>query len=243
VQDKMMNRRKPWINREPETPQPDAGGWQIVYTGFVLILLCFFIMLTSFASLDHSRITRFVQSFASAVSVLDGGRSLEPGKTVINADAMVVDKEDPIALLFEKVKRLGAQNGLDQVSIQRSERGIVMTLADKTLFQSGEAVLQGASHNLLKKIGMIVNNTHARVDIQGHTDDRPIRTGAFPSNWELSTARAVNVLRYLIAEAGVSPHRLSAVGLSKFHPLVPNNTAENRALNRRVEIIFRPESL
>lgn len=233
---------KPWIVKEPGQPQPDAGGWQIVYTGFILILLCFFIMLTSFASLEHSRITQFVQSFANAVSVFDGGKSLEPGETIINADAMVVDKEDPIALLFEEVKQLGQQNGLDQVSIRRSERGIIMTLADKMLFDSGEAVLSASSHALLKKIGMIVNSTHARVDIQGHTDDRPIRTKAFPSNWELSTARAVNVLRYLVAGAGVSPRRLSAVGLSKYHPLAPNISAENRARNRRVEIIFRPES-
>jgi chemotaxis protein MotB len=241
--DKTMNGRQSWITRGPDQRKPDADAWQIVYTGFILILLCFFIMLTSFASLERSRITRFVQSFTNAVSVLDGGRSLEPGETVINADAMVVDKEDPIALLFERVKQLGEQSGLEQVSIHRSERGIVMTLADRTLFQTGEAVLQAASHTLLKKIGAIANSTHARVEIQGHTDDRPIRTGAFPSNWELSTARAVNVLRYLIADAGVSPHRLSAVGLSKYHPLVPNNSEENRALNRRVEIIFRPESL
>lgn len=230
------------MSREPENPQTDTDGWQIVYTGFILILLCFFIMLTSFASLERSRITQFVQSFANAVSVFDGGRSLEPGKTIINADAMVVDKEDPIALLFEKVRHFGKQSGLDSVSIQRSERGVIMTLADNTLFESGEAELSMSSHALLKKIGMIVNSTHARVDIQGHTDDRPIRTHAFPSNWELSTARAVNVLRYLIADAGVSPHRLSAVGLSKYHPLAPNISAENRARNRRVEIIFRPGS-
>jgi chemotaxis protein MotB len=237
-----MIERRPWISEEPGRQQHDAGAWQIVYTGFILILLCFFIMLTSFASLDHSRITQFVQSFSNAVSVFEGGRSLEPGKTVINADAMVVDKEDPIALLFETVKQAGEQNGLEGISIQRSERGVVMTLADKMLFESGEAVLSPSSHELLKKIGMIVNSAHTRVDIQGHTDDQPIRTPDFPSNWELSTARAVNVLRYLVAEVGVSPHRLSAVGLSKYHPLVPNTSAENKARNRRVEIIFRPES-
>jgi chemotaxis protein MotB len=230
------------MSREPGHPQPEAGGWQIVYTGFILILLCFFILLTSFASLEHSKITQFVQSFSSAVSVFDDGRSLEPGKTIFSTDAMVVDKEDPIALLFEKVKQLGKQNGLDQVSIQRSDRGIIMTLADKMLFESGEAALSESSHVLLDKIGMVVKSTNARVDIQGHTDDMPIRTDAYPSNWELSTARSVNVLRYLLTEAGVSSHRLSAVGLSKYHPLVPNISAENRARNRRVEIIFRPKA-
>ena len=213
-----------------------------MYTGFILILLCFFIMLTSFASLENSRITQFVQSFANAVSVFDGGKSLEPGTTVVNSDAMVVDKEDPIALLFEKVKQLGKQNGLEQVSIQHGDRGIIMTLADKMLFESADTELTESSHILLDKIGMMINSTDAHVDLQGHTDDRPIRTDAFPSNWELSTARAVNVLRYLITYAGVPPHRLSAVGLSKYHPLVPNTSAQNRAQNRRVEFIFGPES-
>jgi chemotaxis protein MotB len=235
-----MSRRKIWIAKDPDNPQVEAGGWQIVYTGFVLILLCFFIMLTSFASLEGSRITRFVQSFSNAVSVFNGGRSLEPGKTILDTDAMTVDKEDPIAMLFEKVQQLGKHNGLNQVRIRRSNRGIVMTLSDKMLFESGDAALSKSSYSLLNRIGKIINSTHAQVDIQGHTDDRPIRTDAYPSNWELSTARAVNVLRYLITEAGVSSHRLSAVGLSKYHPLVPNTSEENRALNRRVEIIFRP---
>ena len=235
-----MIRRKSWKSQVPDNPQIQAGGWQIVYTGFVLILLCFFIMLTSFASLESSRITQFVQSFAGAVNVFNGGRSLEPGETILNSDAKVVDKEDPIALLFEKVQQLGQQSGLDQVSIRRSNRGIVMTLADKLLFDSGAAELSKSSYGLLNKIGKIINSTNAQVDIQGHSDDRSIRTYAYPSNWELSTARAVNVLRYLTVEAGVSSRRLSAVGLSKYHPLVPNTSEVNRALNRRVEIIFRP---
>jgi chemotaxis protein MotB len=237
---KKMIRRKPWMSKDSGNSQIEAGGWQIVYTGFVLILLCFFIMLTSFASLESSRITQFVESFASAVSVFKGGRSLEPGKTIINSDATVVDKEDPIAMLFEKVQHAGMQNGLDQVSIRRSDRGIIMTLADKMLFESGDAALSRSSYGLLNKIGKIINSTNAQVVIQGHTDDEPIRTDAYPSNWELSTARAVNVLRYLITETEVSSHRLSAAGLSKYHPLVPNTSAENRARNRRVEIIFRP---
>ncbi len=200
-------------------------------------------MLTSFASLEPSRITRFVKSFANAVSVLSGGRSLEPGETMINTDAMVVDKEDRIALLFEKVKMLGQRQGLNQISIRRSERGIIMTLADKMLFESGEAALAMSAYPLLNKISAMINEIDVHVDIEGHTDDRPIRTDAYPSNWELSTARAVNVLRYFIAEGQVEPQKLSAVGLSKFHPVVPNISAGNRAMNRRVEIIFETETL
>jgi len=237
-----MIKPNPLMIKHSRFQQTGTGGWQIVYTGFILILLCFFIMLTSFASLEQSKITRFVRSFADAVSVFSGGRSLEPGETMINTDALLVDKEDRIALLFEKVKLLGQQQGLDQISIRRSERGVIMTLADKMLFASGDAALAPPAYPLLSKIGAMINEIDVHVDIEGHTDDRPIRTDVYPSNWELSTARAVNVLRYLISEGRVKPQRLSAVGLSKYHPLVPNISAGNRALNRRVEIIFETKT-
>ncbi len=168
---------------------------------------------------------------------------MESGETIINADPMVVSKQDRIDVLFEKVKMLGQQNGLKRIILRRSERGVIMTLADKTLFESGNAELSTSSYPLLNKISAMINKLGVPVDIQGHTDDRPIQTDAYPSNWELSTARAVTVLRYLISEGKVKSEWLSAVGLSKYHPLAANNTAENRAKNRRVEIIFRAERL
>jgi chemotaxis protein MotB len=240
---KLMIKCQPMMLKDLQSQHAGTGGWQIVYTGFILILLCFFIMLTSFASLEDSKITRFVNSFSDAVSVFSGGRSLESGETMIDADTSVVSKEDRIAQLFEKVKMIGEQHGLNHISLRRSERGVIMTLADKTLFDSGNAALSTSSYALLNKISAMINNMDVLVDIEGHTDDRPIRTDAYPSNWELSTARAVNVLRYLIAEGKVKSERLSAVGLSKYHPMVPNTTAANRAMNRRVEIIFRAERL
>jgi len=97
----------PNTNRRNPSPVP-AGGWQIVYTGFILILLCFFIMLTSFASLEQSKITRFVHAFSSAVSVFSGGRNLEKGRTMINSESMMVDKEDAMAELFKKSQNAGA---------------------------------------------------------------------------------------------------------------------------------------
>ncbi len=238
-----MTKRRPALFKPSEYQSTGINGWQIVYTGFILILLCFFIMLTSFASLDDSKITRFVDSFSNAVSVFNSGRSLESGKTITGGDTLVADKEDRIAALFEQVKTLGIRQGLHGINLRRSRRGVIMTLADKTLFDSGEAALSGASYELLNKISAIINKMDVQIDIRGHTDDNPIRSQAYASNWELSTARAVNVLRYLISEGHVASGRLSAVGLSKYHPLVPNTSAANRAWNRRVEIIFRAEKL
>jgi chemotaxis protein MotB len=219
----------------------DTGGWQIVYTGFILILLCFFILLTSFASLEQSKITRFVKSFSNAVAVFDGGKSIERGETVINSDAIMVDKENQIAVLFEKVSLLGRQIGLQNMDIRRSQKGVVITLADKILFASGDAVISVSAYPLLVKITEIIKNAGVPVEIEGHTDNVPISTVKYPSNWELSTDRAINVLRFMTQQRHVDKHLLSAVGKSQYHPVVQNNSDDSRSKNRRVEIIFKPE--
>ena len=218
------------------------GGWQTVYTGFALIMLCFFIMLTSFASLQQSKITQFVRSFSNAVTVFDGGRALEPGETIINSDAVMVDKENQLALLFEKVNLQGQMAGLKDLDVRKSPKGVVITLADKMLFPSGKAIFSEKAHPLLRKITAIIQNVKVPVEIEGHTDDVPINSVDYPSNWELSTARAVNVLRYMAEKEGVALNLLSALGKSQYHPVVPNISVENRNRNRRVEIIFKPES-
>jgi chemotaxis protein MotB len=219
----------------------NGDGWQIVYTGFVLILLSFFIMLTSFASLEKSKITRFARSFSNAVTVFSGGRSLEQGETMINGDALMVDKEDPMAQLFETVHDLSQKSGLDHIDIRRSSKGVVMTLADKMLFESGSATLSKSAYPILTGITSIIKKIKVPVEIEGHTDNLPIHTAEYPSNWELSTARAVNVLRYMTEKQQVDKQLLSAVGLSEYHPVVPNRSVENRNRNRRVEIIFKLE--
>jgi chemotaxis protein MotB len=223
---------------------PEGGssaGWQMIYTGFVLIMLCFFIMLTSFASLQQSRITRFAQAFSNSVSIFPGGRSIESGKTLLNSDALMVDKNDPLAQLFAEINRLGRQYELDQAEMRLDPRGVVMTLSDKLLFASGEAHLSEDAHRLLDRVGRVIANTRGAVEIGGHTDSRSIRTQAFPSNWELSTTRAVNVLRYLTERGQVDSHRISAVGFAEFRPVATNASPANRARNRRVEIVFKPQ--
>jgi chemotaxis protein MotB len=222
-----------------DSDRPDPNGWQIVYTGFVLILLCFFIMLTSFASLQKSKITQFTQAFSSAVSVFEAGKALENGQTMIDSRAAIVNKEDKIARLFEKVRSLSGKYDLSQITIRKTRNGVAMMLSENLLFDSGDARLTLEAQPLIKRLGHVIQEIAIPVEIQGHTDSRPIHTNAFPSNWELSTARAVNVLRFLVHSQGIDPNRISAVGFAEFQPLVPNNTVDNRAANRRVEVVFK----
>lgn len=224
--------------RNSEAPL-QAGGWQIIYTGFILIMLSFFILLTSFTSLDASKVTRFVSSFSNAVSVLDYGKSIEPGRTLLDSEFTVLPRENRVAELFEKVRRISREEGLDEITLARTRNGVVMTLKDSLLFESAMADLTPAAFPRLAKIGRLIRRLDVPVEIEGHTDNRPIRTRRFPSNWELSTARAVSVLRYFIENRKIDAKQLSAVGRGPYEPVAPNDSAEHQAMNRRVNFIFR----
>ena len=159
---------------------------------------------------------------------------------MIDTHAMILDKEDKMAQLFETVKALKQQDELHQVTLSKGKRGVVMTLSDKLLFLSGDAKLSQSAWPLMDKIGQIIKTVQAPVEIEGHTDNVPIRTATYPSNWELSTARAVNVLRFLIERHAISTQKLSAVGFASYQPAASNASVQWRAKNRRVEIIFKP---
>ena len=221
-----------------------GGGWEIVYTGFILILLCFFIMLCSFSTMQQSKVTRFVKSFNLAVSLFSGGIKLDKGDIVLPDSADMVDEKSSLANIFSDVitqaRRLGLEESID---IAFTDKNLVMRLANAILFDTGSADIRTESMPLLLKVARVIKAGDHLVRIEGHTDDRPIRTRRFPSNWELSTARAVNVLRFLTKRGGVKPGKLSAAGFGQYQPLTDNDSADHRARNRRVEIVFRRETL
>jgi chemotaxis protein MotB len=233
--------RRHLLNRQIQGSKPVNQGWQIVYTGFVLIMLSLFILLTSFASLDPSKITQFVDSFSNAVSVLSGGKSIQKSRTFLPTQVDALSKQDLTAELFEQVRRFSEEEELDQVHLHRSDQGVVMTLIDNLLFDSGKTDLTRDAYPLLRKIARLIDHVRVPVEIGGHTDDRPIQTALFPSNWELSTARAVSVLRYLIEHHGVDAQRLSAVGFAHYQPLSVDDGPLHHAMNRRVEFVFLVE--
>lgn len=222
----------------------DSGpGWEIVYSGFILILLCFFIMLCSFSTMEEAKVMRFVRSFSNAVSFFPGGIKFESGSAAVPRSAGMVETRSTMAKLYEHLERLSDRFDLkDELEVLFSKEGLVMRLSELTLFESGVATISPQALPLLEKIGAIIAQTQYLIRIEGHTDNVPIHTFLFPSNWELSTGRAVNVLRYFIEHHQIDAQRLSAEGFGEFQPLVANDTAENRTKNRRVEVIFiRPQ--
>ena len=219
-------------------------GWEIVYSGFILILLCFFIMLCSFSTMEETKVMRFVRSFSNAVSIFPSGVKFESGSVTLPESPGMVGARSELAQLFEHLELLSDRFNLkDEIKVFFAKEGLVMRLSELTLFESGVAKISPEAHPLLEKIGAIISQTNYLIRIEGHTDNVPIQTFLFPSNWELSTARAVNVLRYLIDQHQIDSRRLSAEGFAEFQPLADNDTTENRAKNRRVEVIFMQPDL
>lgn len=222
-------------NKE-DSPMP---GWEIVYTGFVLILLCFFIMLCSFSSMKEVKVMKFVRSFVDTLSIMPGGADFQPGKVVLPESPDMVNVKSGIAQIYQDMKELVEELGLEQaVELALSEKGLMMVLSDNILFDPGVTEISSQGTPFLKKVRSIIGRTAFDVRIEGHTDNIPIHTWRYPSNWDLSTARAVNVLRYFLKDEKIASERLSAVGCGEFQPLFPNDSPEHRTKNRRVEIIF-----
>jgi chemotaxis protein MotB len=161
-------------------------------------------------------------------------------QAALNSMSASVAEQDSFVALQKKLNAYAKAHGFsDKVQTVIQRRGLVVrVLTDKLLFNSGQATLQPQGEPLLEEVGQLLNVDRSHpITVEGHTDNVPIATAEFPSNWELSTARATTVVRFLIAHA-VSAGRLGAVGYADLHPIASNATASGRALNRRVDIVL-----
>ncbi len=149
--------------------------------------------------------------------------------------------EDQLKKIKQKIDDYVAQNHLERfVSTKITlKEGLVITFSEKYMFDSGKADIYPEAKRVIRDIAALLVEEPNRISIEGHTDNTPINTPEFPSNWELSTRRATNVLKYLLEELNFDPKRLTAAGFGEWHPVAPNDTPENKAKNRRVDLIVR----
>ena len=141
--------------------------------------------------------------------------------------------------LLAEVKGYLEENQLDDViSANRTDQGVVLILQERILFDTAEANIKVEGEPFLEKIGLLLDNIPNEVRVEGHTDNRPISTAEYPSNWELSAARASSVIRNIINTHNLDDNRFIAVGFGDTRPIVPNNSVENWRKNRRVEIVI-----
>ncbi|MDD5506107.1 MAG: OmpA family protein [Candidatus Omnitrophica bacterium] len=139
-------------------------------------------------------------------------------------------------------QKLGQEINDKQIKLQMMEKGLVITVVGDLLFDSGKSKIRPEAYSLLGKVSEILkdNMSQFNVGIEGHTDNVPIKLSGWKSNWELSTARALSVLHYLVNDQGIAPERLSAIGYGEYRPVDSNETVDGRKQNRRVEIVILP---
>jgi len=225
--------------------EEDGKDWIVTYSDLMTLLLVFFVLLYSISSLNIEKFRLALNSIQ--ISLGEGRPPIDyvelAGVEEALSKPMALD--DMTGLRSRRVEALReirdfiTDNGLERnIEVLARDGKIVIRISGTVLFQSGVAELNNAGIPVLEGIVQIVDKFFEfNINIKGHTDNVPISTKQFPSNWELSAIRATTVLKYLV-DRGIDPERLTATGYGELLPLYPNYSAENRARNRRVEFVL-----
>ncbi len=244
------------IRKKRAAAEKGAPKWMVTFSDLFMLVLVFFILLFSMSQIDLVKFKAVAESFKQ-VNILDYNPSAVPFENPtdfsVNTEStnnqddvskepentQTVSETDSLQELLVEVQVFLAENDLEDVVVaNRTERGIVLVLEEKVLYETAEARILPIAHPFLDKVGTLLTKIPNLVKIEGHTDNRPISTDKFPSNWELSAARASSVIRYLVNSHDLAPERFVAVGYGDTRPIVENTSSENYQKNRRVEIVI-----
>lgn len=251
-----MRRRR----RRKSGGNEDKARWLITYADLITLLLAFFVMMYAISQVDAAKFEAIARSlatrFSSDPSVVELGHRADvsphpaddEGLDLSQLEEMRGEEEGEgdgssrndaeLDALYAKIKRYVVEHGLESdVRVQNARRGVEITFAEQILFDLGKAELKKPSRKVLRPLVPLLNELNNPISVEGHTDDLPIVSGTYDSNWELSTARGLSVLNYLV-QAGVDPDRMAIVGYGEYRPAKPNDSASNRQANRRVNLVI-----
>ncbi|ACL70427.1 OmpA/MotB family protein [Halothermothrix orenii] len=233
-----MPKLKKDLEEENKNTSP---GWMVTYGDMMTLLLVFFVFLYSFSVMNVEKFEGFISALQAKLGVMPGGKTIMDEELLSRGS--IGNRFNPSNQVFEKVmgqinRYVEKEKLSDRVKMELTKRGLVVRLTGQVLYDIGKAEIKPGGKRLLDEIAGIIEKIPNEIAVEGHTDNWPIHNEQFPSNWELSTTRATNVIKYFIERHGIDPSRLSAAGYSEYRPLYPNDTVEHRAKNRRVEIVI-----
>jgi len=220
-----------------------APAWMATFSDLATLLLTFFVLLLSFAELNVTEFKEMLGSVREAFGVqfktqghIEAMSTTPIALNEIPAANVTVEQEEAVEEVEDLVER---ENLQDEVEVEAGEGGVIVRIRDQLLFEAGSADLDpDVAGEVLRKVAQLGESFRGEITISGHTDDRPISTSRYPSNWELSSARATAVLRFLLGETELSRDRVHIAGYADTQPIAENDSRENRARNRRVEFQF-----
>jgi chemotaxis protein MotB len=247
----MRERRKGNISRD---------RWLVSYADFITLLFGLFVVLFAFAKADQKKQMQVTESideafrslgiFSQAARLPESGTSSGVDKAAIPMNIVMGEdvlsparvKDDLENIHRELEQRLSNQVATHTVSMKMGRDGLVISLREAGFFSSGSAIPKPETLTTLRQIAASLSRTPYDLRIEGHTDNIPIHTAEFDSNWELSSARATRIARIMIDLKAIAPERISAAGYAEFHPVASNETAEGRGENRRVDLVVLPRT-
>jgi len=215
------------IETDPLQVNTGATRWMIPYADLLTLLLGMFMLLYALSNLDNHKLTDKIQQLNQKIPPVT---KIEPKVETVKATAIKVK-----ALTLVLQNKLGQTTG---ITVKQNDDGLVISLADNILFTPGNAVLNPNARQKLDNIADLLRQQPHSIRVEGHTDNSPIATSQYPSNWELSTARATHIIQYLIHQHRFNARRLSAAGYGEFHPIAKNSSIEGKQKNRRVDIVI-----
>ncbi len=249
------------LKREPEK-HANHERWLVSYADFITLLFAVFVVLYAMGQSDKKKVEEVMQAIQQSFGMATAGATA-PKVNVIPSQAITIIpslkpevKVAPTSRArngqaktraeekdFRQIKssidaylvKQGAQN---KVTLEITRRGLIVSLKEAGFFNSGQATIKPEAYELINTIAEVMSQYNNPLRLEGHTDNIPISTAQFPSNWELSTTRATNALKYLLKNFDIDPNKVSATGYAEFRPIADNATPEERAKNRRVDIVM-----
>lgn len=237
--------------QKPESEGSNSAGWLTTFNDLVTLLMVFFVLLFTMSTIDTKKMGDFQYALQSGLGILEEGKmvsiSVKETQPIRDMSHIGTQAERGIQGKNDRFKEEQLDLALEflqadlGIEVTQTNQGTRLSFEDQVLFGFGKAVIRPQGFSFLDKIAKAIKQVPHSMRVEGHTDIIPIKTQRFPSNWELSVARAVNVVKYFAEVSHINPQRLSAVGYGESRPVVPNDTPPNRAKNRRVEILLITE--
>jgi chemotaxis protein MotB len=223
--------------RRQEPEHENSERWLLTYADLITLLLGLFVILYAMSKIDTPRYGELVAAMTGIFG--KGEHGVIQGHIGMVPPPVAGAGGDERRKIEEAVKKeMSAAIAAGFTSVEENERGVTVHMMEELLFPSGSADLKEGSLKVLDPLASVLNKIPNDIRVEGHTDNVPIHNDRYPSNWHLSVSRAMTTAYYLIEQHRLTPGKISVAGYSEYRPLLPNTTAENRARNRRVDIVI-----
>ena len=219
----------------------NSERWLLTYSDLITLLMVFFVIMYSMSNIDKQKYQQISESLQETLGTVDTSEKNkgDGNNTIKSTNESNKETEDDLIGLKDEVDKYIKENGLEDDIVAKSyKKGLVISFKDDILFNSGEAILKQDYIENIKKVGDLLKTVDYYVRVEGYTDNVKMSNDKFKSNWELSSARANEVLHFLVDNDYVSNEKICSVGYGEYRPVASNDTAEGRNKNRRVDILL-----